>query len=221
MAERLEIALEEYRQLWSYHHKTMDQRRFIFAFVVSILTFARGAVVALSRDVLGPLGDGDRPSPHLPYLHDLFSPVMVGLGLMGLFANLAYIVETVRAREARDALEDLRGAFRTLESVPDEAIDLKEALTFDEGRGPSTRAYWVWSTAFLRGMILVLLNSMLFTLAIVPHLASFASLLVSPLCIAVLFIVATYCQVVLGQIYYWQTYSGPRTGASAKPGSSA
>ena len=150
------IALEEYKQLWRYYERTLDERHILFQYYLRI--------VALPGVLLGGFtvlaGKGAVLGAHIAE----FAPLILSVGLtvialVGVSMFITYSLEARNARNYEEALDKIREYFRT------EHLELKDTLILDDLR--KKRPGQIGSIKTWRGSLIPFVNSGIIAIALI------------------------------------------------------
>jgi len=159
----LQVALEEYRSLWAYYQRTLDERATLFNYYFKVVTVPAGLALALTLRLTlkegGIQGIEFATASGSNDLTDFVSNLLSVIFLIGLAAYTAYSKETANGRKYEQSLNVLRGYFGG------RFASLSEVLVIGDLRKPKSLFGGLGSIAFWRGMILVFMNSAIVTFA--------------------------------------------------------
>lgn len=180
----LEIAIEEYKALWSYYHRTLDERRNLVEWYFKIAALP-AAIVAFVVIVGGEGSLGEIP-------HAIVACILLVIFFVGLSLSVTHAKESGNAANYERAMNQLREFFRNHRPV------LQRAMIIGELRSPGTH---VTSIKALRGLTLAWVNAAI-------GAASLALLLVEKVGAStcfVLWLVVAYLGLVAVHFWIFQT----------------
>lgn len=135
-----DIVLEEYRQLWAYYHRTLDERKNLFDWYFKIVGLPVAAIVLLLR--FG--GEG------IKVIEDVSTYLLGVIGLTGVSLYATYACESANATRYEQALARIRSFWTS------DAPELKRVIVIDELRSNGGSRV---SIKALRGVSLAIINS--------------------------------------------------------------
>ena len=138
-----DFVLEEYKQLWSYYHKLLDERKNLLDWYFKVVTLPLGLVGFFVST----------KSEQISLPHEIGATILVLIYFVGLALFGAYSKETSNAKKYHTAMVSLRNHINV--KFP----NLKGAIVIDELRSVDSKILNLGSTAFWRISPLMLINS--------------------------------------------------------------
>jgi hypothetical protein len=149
----INIALEEYRQLWTWYRSTVEHRKYLFDWYFKAVELPAIVVVAAAKLVNAEQGGSGRVflSP------DVSAALLWAIFAIGLVAFATYALESANASNYHRALKNIRTWFKT-------CGDLGQCITIDEVRKRAGGSFD--PIKFSRGLIIAVANSGIFVAAV-------------------------------------------------------
>lgn len=136
--EVVDIALEEYRALWAYYGRTLDERERLIANYLKIVALPSGVLIgffvnSVSGQSEGQVGLTAILGTNLAWAAGIILFLLACVGTSGLFA---YAHETKNSRQFLSSINALRAYFRStypelgkaLIAEPDGRVDVKQRV---------------------------------------------------------------------------------------------
>lgn len=138
----LSVAIEEYKALWTYYHRTLDERRNLVEWYFKIAALP-AAIVAF-----GVVAGRQTVLPPIPY--PVVAAILLVIFLVGLSLSITHAKECGNAANYERAMNQLRKFFRNHRPI------LQRAIIIGELRSPGTH---LTSIKALRGLTLAWVNA--------------------------------------------------------------
>jgi hypothetical protein len=150
MENKIQIAIEEYKAIWSYYQKSIDERFNLFSWYFKVVTLP-AAVLGFITII--------KPEINSEVIDYAVFGILTVIFLTGISLHITYAKQCRNASKLESSLRQLRAFFRTTEPT------LESVLIFDKLRqGEGFNIFK--SVKFWRGMVFSIINSAVFSGAI-------------------------------------------------------
>ena len=139
----VECAIDEYKLLWSYYQKILDERKNLFDWYFKVVT--------LPATVVGYIASGAPGSPDIPV--QVIASLLFIIFLVGLTLYITYAKESSNAGKYECAMKSLRSFFR--KKMP----TLDEVIVIDDLRAKKSTLKGFGSIKAWRGASIGIINS--------------------------------------------------------------
>lgn len=144
MENKQAIVLEEYKTIWAYYQKSIDERSNLYSWYFKIVTFP-AALIGVAAVLKTEIG--------IELTSITISGILLIIYLTGLSLHITYAMQSSNAKKMELTLIELRSYLRKLEP------ELEDVLIFDKLRKDVKSSSLLGTIKFWRGLVFSIINS--------------------------------------------------------------